>query len=64
MGDVVNLNKARKAAKRAQAKADVAANRVRYGRTGAQKAADRLAQDKLKQEVDQARLPDRPADLD
>ena len=42
MGELINLNKARKTRSRAQAKADAAANRVRFGRTGVQKSADKM----------------------
>ena len=58
MGDVVNLNKVRKGQAKADAKRVAAANRVKHGRTGAEKAADRLAQDRLKQAVDQAKRDD------
>ncbi len=64
MGDVVNLNKARKAGLRAEAKKTAAANRVRHGRTGAEKAKDRRVQAQMEQKVDQARLPDRPSESD
>ena len=39
MGDVVNLNQARKARRRADAKADAAANRAKHGRTAADNSA-------------------------
>ena len=42
MPDVVNLNRVRKARAQAEAKATAAANRVKHGRTGAQKAAEAL----------------------
>lgn len=41
MGDIVNLNKARKAAARRQAERDAAANRAKHGRSGAEKQNDR-----------------------
>jgi hypothetical protein len=44
MGKLVNLNHARKAAAKRQAAVQAAANRVKHGRTGAQKQADRQAE--------------------
>ena len=44
MGEVVNLNRARKSRSRASQKADAAANRVAYGRTKAEKQAASLDQ--------------------
>ena len=41
MAEIVNLNKARKALKRREAEAEAAANRVKHGRTGAEKLNDR-----------------------
>ncbi|HZK99819.1 MAG TPA: DUF4169 family protein [Caulobacteraceae bacterium] len=41
MADVVNLNRARKARKRHTQLRTASENRVKFGRTGAQKAADR-----------------------
>lgn len=41
MGDVLSLSARRKAVARAEAEARAAENRVRHGRTGAEKAADR-----------------------
>ena len=55
MGDVVNLNKARKAKRRAEARTDAAANRATFGRTGAEKAVDRASADRLARGLDQAR---------
>lgn len=46
MGDVVNLRMARKRRARADDKALAAQNRVRHGRTGAQKAADRAERER------------------
>jgi hypothetical protein len=44
MGDPVNLNHARKAAAKRAAEAQAAANRVKFGRTKAEKLADRAAE--------------------
>ncbi|MBU8546330.1 MULTISPECIES: DUF4169 family protein [Roseomonadaceae] len=43
MGDLVNLNHARKARAKQQAQADAAANRVKHGRSKVEKLADRQA---------------------
>ena len=43
MGDPVNLNHARKAATNQKAGAEAATNRVKHGRTKAEKYADRAA---------------------
>ena len=42
MAEIVNLNKARKNRRRADASAQAAGNRVKHGRTGAEKARDRV----------------------
>ena len=39
MGDILSLSKARKARVRAEARLDAAANRIRHGRTKAERAA-------------------------
>lgn len=44
MGDVVNLNHVKKARARQAADAQAAANRVKHGRTAAEKANDRRAE--------------------
>ncbi|WP_203072643.1 DUF4169 family protein [Falsiroseomonas ponticola] len=41
MAEIVNLNKARKAARKREEAAEAAANRVKHGRTGAEKLNDR-----------------------
>ncbi len=56
MGELINLNKARKTRYRAQAKADAAANRVRFGRTGGQKAADRMELKSQSRSLDEKQL--------
>jgi hypothetical protein len=55
MGELINLNKARKARDKAAAKAKAVENRVRHGRTGAQKALEQSHADKLRAELDQLR---------
>lgn len=46
MGDLVNLNKTRKARERAAREAEAAANRAKHGRTGQQKLNDRQAEER------------------
>ncbi len=55
MGDVVNLNKARKIKRRAEQRSDAAANRAKFGRTAAEKALDKARTDTLGRRLDQAR---------
>jgi hypothetical protein len=52
MGDVVNLRRARKARVRSAAEQQAAEARARHGRTGAERAADRSAQETLTRQVD------------
>ncbi len=42
MGDLINLNRARKAKAKASRSATAEANRIRFGRTKAEKTADAL----------------------
>jgi hypothetical protein len=60
MGDLINLNKARKARARAEAADTAAANRAKHGRTGAAKAADRQAEARRRALLDGARLEGGP----
>ena len=55
MGEVVNLNRLRKAKARAEAEATARANRVKHGRTGTEKANDRRAEDRRQALLDGAR---------
>lgn len=48
----INLNKARKARKRREAKAVADANAVKFGRTRAEKARDRVEAEKAKRDLD------------
>lgn len=59
MGEVVNLNRARKARAKAEQAADAAANRVKHGRTGAEKANDRRAEARRQALLDGARRDDK-----
>lgn len=55
MGEIVNLNKARKAHARQEAEAKAAANRSKHGRTKAAKASDTQAVARAKALLDGAK---------
>ena len=55
MAEPINLNRARKARARADDKAQAVENRVRFGRTGAEKAAERTEAERRVRELDGAR---------
>lgn len=55
MSELINLNKARKAKARTEAKARAAENRVKFGRTKAEKAADEAKAEKLRSLLDGAK---------
>ena len=61
MGEIVNLNAARKARARKEAQAKAAANRAAHGRTKAERARTRQQADQIARTVEGARL-DRPDD--
>lgn len=48
----INLNKARKAKARAEKEQRAAQNRIKYGRTKAQKAGDKLQEQRLSNKLD------------
>jgi hypothetical protein len=52
MAEIVNLQRARKDKARQQRESEADANRRRFGRTKAEKAADKDAQDRVRREVD------------
>lgn len=58
MGEVVNLNKARKARDKAAAKDQARENRTRFGRSKGQKTLERLEADKAERSLDGARRED------
>jgi hypothetical protein len=58
MAEVVNLNRARKAKRRADAQSQAAANRVAFGRTGAEKTAARIATERAEARLDGAKRED------
>jgi hypothetical protein len=55
MGEIVNLNRARKARAKAGEQAEAAANRVKHGRTKAEKVDDRAAEDRRRRLLDGAK---------
>ena len=57
-GDAVNLNRFRKAKKRADKQATAAENRVKFGRTKAEKTRDATGDEKVRRTVDGARRVD------
>ncbi|TLU73829.1 DUF4169 family protein [Lichenicoccus roseus] len=59
MGEIVNLNQVRKQRARAEARKLAQENRVRHGRTGAQKQSDRRTTDDAEKHVQDHRLIDR-----
>ncbi len=58
MGDLVNLKKFRKHAERDKAASEAERNRVRFGRTKAQKTLDQQQANNAEQKLDQHRLDD------
>ena len=62
MVDPVNLNKFRKAKKRAEKEQRASENRVKYGRTKAEKQFQKAEADKLKKAADDHKLGDPEVD--
>ena len=61
MADIVNLRKARKEKARRERDSEAATNRRRFGRTKAQKNADRGAEERARRSVADKRLePEKP----
>ena len=56
MADVVNLNKARKAAARRQEEARAAENRLVHGRSKAQRTLEKAREDKARRELEGHRI--------
>ncbi len=56
MAEIVNLNRFRKARKRQDADRQADANRVKFGRTKAEKENDRRAEERRRQEMDGRKL--------
>ncbi|MBN9563800.1 MAG: DUF4169 family protein [Alphaproteobacteria bacterium] len=57
MGEIVNLNRAKKQREREEAARLARENRVRHGRTGAQKENDRRAEQRRRHALD-GKLPE------
>ncbi len=58
MGEIVNLNKVRKARDKAATQAQAKANRASHGRAKAQTLADQLEAERQRRQLDQSRLDD------
>jgi len=58
MAEILNLNQARKAKAKTDAQAKAAENRVKFGRTKADKTLDAARADKLKRDLDGAKRED------
>ena len=60
MAEIINLNRARKARKQMEDQSKAAENRVKFGRTAAEKAQDRFDAERREQAADQLRLDGDP----
>ncbi|WGM30979.1 DUF4169 family protein [Brevundimonas sp. NIBR11] len=58
MGDIINLNRARKARDKAAAKESAAANRVAHGLTKAQRDTAKAERERASRLLDQTKLED------
>jgi hypothetical protein len=58
MAEILNLNQARKAKARTDAKTKAVENRAKFGRTKTDKALDTARADKLKRDLDGAKRED------
>ncbi|AAK23509.1 DUF4169 family protein [Caulobacter vibrioides] len=58
MADIVNLNQARKAKAKADDKARATENRVRFGRSKAEKSLEAARAEKLRRDLDGAKRED------
>lgn len=56
MGDVINLRQARKQRRRDEKNETAAANRAKFGRTAAEKANDTKIAERLRDQIDHAKL--------
>jgi hypothetical protein len=61
MAEIVNLKRVRKDRARREHERDAEANRLRFGRTKTQKAADRDAEERGRRAMDDRKLEERPA---
>ena len=62
MGDLVNLNKFRKAKQRRNLDATAAINREKFGRSKAERAGDQQQRERQDRDLDGAKLPDEDSD--
>ena len=58
MTEPINLNKARKARAKADARAEAAANRMKFGRGKAEKAVSKLEAERARRALDQSKRED------
>jgi hypothetical protein len=58
MAEIVNLNRFRKAQKREEAERQAGANRVKFGRTKAEKDNDKRTADRRQNDMDGKKLED------
>jgi len=58
MAEILNLNRARKAKAKTDAKARAAENRAKFGRTKVDKALDAARADRLRRDLDGAKRED------
>jgi len=56
MGDVVNLNRSKKRAERAQSAKKAEVNRARFGRSKAERSADERREQRANEVLDQHRI--------
>jgi len=56
MAEIINLNRVRKQKARQEREAEAAANRRKFGRTGAEKKQDRLEREREAREIDGKKL--------
>ncbi len=60
MAEPINLNRARKARARAAAEAEASQNRVRFGRTKAERTLQKAREDKASKDLDAGRRDSKP----
>jgi hypothetical protein len=63
MAEIVNLRRVKKARSRVAAAQEAAESRVRHGRTGAQKRADRMAEERRQAALDGVKREDGPSSV-
>jgi phage-related minor tail protein len=58
MGDIINLRQARKVRARAEKAREAEANRLKFGRTKGERAAQSMEEERKNRSLDNARLDD------